>query len=310
MTTEQYRKLAVQRGASAHFEHRAIRSLFAAATTVGLVLIFILNPDAATSYASSANLFGALRTPGEPAFIAGHRGDRAHFPENTLPALQAVLDGEFDFVEADVQLSSDGVPVLMHDKTVERTTNGAGTVASLTAAQLGALDAGSWYSYEFAYTPVPTLEQFLGIFQNSSKKAMLELKGSWTPDQVRIVTALIYAYGVQNRVIFEAFDVETLESLRDVAPFFKRVIIQRDLPSDPVGLVNRLGAIAILTSASSLEKNPRAVEQLHDAGLRIVLYTLNAEDTWAEALALGVDGIITDKPSKLDRWIAENAPGT
>jgi glycerophosphoryl diester phosphodiesterase len=310
MTTEQYRKLAAERGASSHFEHRGLRALFAAATSIGLVLIFILNPDAAMSYASSVNLFGALRAPGEPAFIAGHRGDRAHFPENTLPALQAVLDSDFDFVETDVQLSADGVPVLMHDETVERTTNGAGLVSSLTAAQLASLDAGSWYSSDFAYTPVPTLDQFLEIFQHSTKRAMLELKGIWTPEQVAIVTSLVYARGVQNRVIFEAFDFETLESLCEAAPFFKRVIIQRYLPSDPVELVNRFGAIAILTSASSLERNPQAVEQLHEAGLFIVLYTLNGEATWTASLALGVDGIITDKPSKLDRWIAENAPGT
>ena len=310
MTTEQYRQLASTRGASAHFDHHVVRGLFAALTTIGLVLIFILNPDAALSYASNTNLFGALRAPGEPAFIAGHRGDRAHFPENTLPALQAVLDGDFDFVETDIQLSSDGVPVLMHDETVERTTNGAGLVGSLTAAELTALDAGSWYSYEFAYTPVPTLDQFLEIFQNSTKRGMLELKGIWTPQQVAIVTGLIFARGVQDRVIFAAFDFETLESMREAAPAFKRIIIQRFLPSDPVGLLNRFGAIAVLTSAASLERDPQAVRQLHEAGLGIVLYTLNGEETWTEALALGVDGIITDKPSSLDKWIAKNAPGT
>lgn len=304
MTTEQYR----EQSKSSHFENRWHRAVFAALTTTALVLIFVLNPDAALVYAT--NMFGALRAPGEPAFIAGHRGDRAHFPENTLPALQGVLDSDFDFVETDIQLSADGVPVLFHDLDVERTTNGTGLVAELSLAELKSLDAGSWYSPEFAGLQVPTLDEFLDIFQSSKKKAMLELKGIWTEEQVRVVTALVYARGVQNRVIFEAFDFETLESLQQAAPVFPRVLIQRYLPSDPVALANRFGAIAILTSAASLEDDPGVVSTMHEAGLGIVLYTLNEKQRWSEALELGVDGIITDKPSSLDRWIAENAPGT
>ena len=304
MTTEQYRELSK----SSHFENRWHRAVFAALTTIALVLIFVLNPDAALVYAT--NMFGSLRAPGEPAFIAGHRGDRAHFPENTIPALHGVLDSDFDFVETDIQLTVDSVPVLMHDETVDRTTNGVGPVASLTLEEIRSLDAGSWYSADYAYLQVPTLDEFLAIFQNSKKKAMLELKGIWTPDQVRIVTALIYARGVQNRVIFEAFDFETLESLQSAAGIFPRVIIQRHLSADPVELASRYGAIAILTSPQSLEHNPGAVEDLHAAGLGIVLYTLNKKGRWSEALALGVDGIITDKPSSLDKWIAKNAPGT
>ena len=304
MTTEQYREASK----SSHFENRWHRAVFAALTTMALVLIFVLNPDAALVYAT--NMFGSLRAPGEPAFIAGHRGDRAHFPENTLPALQAVLDSDFDFVETDIQLSADGVPVLMHDLDVERTTNGAGLVSELTLAELKALDAGSWYAPEFASAQVPTLDEFFAIFQDSKKSAMLELKGIWTEDQVRIITALVYARGVQGRVIFEGFDFETLEALQKAAPLFPRVLIQRYLPTDPVALANRFGAIAILTSPASLEQDPGAVQKMHEAGLGIILYTLNKKQRWSEALALGVDGIITDKPSSLDRWIAENAPGT
>jgi len=275
---------------------------------MGLVLIFILNPDAALVYAT--NMFGALRTPGEPAFIAAHRGDRANFPENTLPALEAVLDSDFDFVEADIQLTADGVPVLFHDETVDRTTNGTGNLADHSLEQLKALDAGSWYSREFVHLRVPTLDEFLAVFTGSRKKAMLELKGDWTEEQVRVVTELIYARGVQNRVIFESFEYATMRSLQHAAPVFPRVLIQRYLPADPVALANSFGAIAILTSYNSVKKQPDAVAQMHEAGLGIVLYTLNKKGKWSDALKLGVDGIITDKPSSLDDWLAKNAPGT
>lgn len=304
MTTEQYRELSK----SSHFENRWHRAVFASLTSMALVLIFVLNPDAALVYAS--NMFGALRAPGEPAFIAGHRGDRAHFPENTLPALQGVLDSDFDFVETDIQLTADGVPVLMHDFDVERTTNGLGLVSELTLDEIKTLDAGSWYGPDFAYTQVPTLDEFLAIFADSNKKGLLELKGIWTQEQVRVVMGLIYAHGVQNRVIFQGFDFETLEALQKAAPLIPRVLIQRYLPVDPVGLANQFGAIAILTSFASIEADPGAVERMHTAGLGIMLYTLNSKQKWSDALALGVDGIITDKPSSLDKWIAENAPGT
>jgi glycerophosphoryl diester phosphodiesterase len=293
---------------SPRFEHRARRAFFASATTIALVLIFILNPDAALVYA--ANMFGALRTPGEPAFIAAHRGDRAHYPENTLPALKSVLDSDFDFVETDIQLTADGVPVLFHDETVQRTTNGTGLLADKTLAEVKALDAGSWYSREFVFLQVPTLNEFLELFADSKKKAMLELKGVWTPEQVRVVTDMVFAFGVQNRVIFQGFDYETLKSLEKAAPLFPRVLIQRYLPDDPVALANEYGVIAILTSLGSLEKHPDAVAQMHEAGLGLILYTLNKKGKWSDALALGVDGIITDKPSSLDNWLAENAPGT
>ena len=290
------------------FEHRARRAFFASATTIALVLIFILNPDAALVYA--ANMFGALRTPGEPAFIAAHRGDRAQYPENTLPALESVLHSDFDFVETDIQLTSDGVPVLFHDETVERTTNGTGLLADKTIAEVKALDAGSWYSREFVFLQVPTLREFLVVFSDSKKKAMLEFKGIWTPEEVRVVTDMIYAFGVQNRVIFQAFDYETLRSIEHAAPLFPRVLIQRYLPDDPVALANQYGVIAILTSLASVEDHPKAVAQMHEAGLGLILYTLNKKGKWSEALALGVDGIITDKPSSLDDWLAKNAPGT
>src|SRR5690606_4836477 len=94
----------------------------------------------------ATNMIGSLRAPGEPAFIAGHRGDRASAPENTMAAFEAAFASDLEFVETDVQLTADGVPILMHDDTVDRTTNGTGAVAELSLAALRALDAGSWYA--------------------------------------------------------------------------------------------------------------------------------------------------------------------
>jgi glycerophosphoryl diester phosphodiesterase len=291
----------------ARAEH-PIRPLIAVAATLLLVLAIVLCPQVSGVYA--ANVFGALRAPGDPAFIAGHRGDRSSAPENTIVSLQAALDSTLEFAETDVQLTADGVPVLMHDATVDRTTNGTGLVGDFTLEQLRTLDAGSWYSTEFSEVRVPTLEEFLDIFAESNKKVLLELKGFWSRAEVEIATDLVYSAGVQDRVTFSTKNFTTLRNIEAVAPGFPRAIIMRLLPADPVRLAQFYGAIAILTSPESLEENPRAVDLMHAAGLGILLYTLNSEKRWSAALALGVDGIVTDKPSSLDRWLAETAPET
>jgi glycerophosphoryl diester phosphodiesterase len=309
MTTEQHNPATPRRENSNYDERRPLgRTLSGAGLTLAIVLVLILDPAAANVYA--VNMFGALRAPGESAFVAGHRGDRAEAPENTIPALQAALDSGMEFVETDIQLSADGVPVIIHDLTVDRTTNGTGAVEDLTLAELKSLDAGSWFDPAFAGTTIPTLGEFLGIFSHSRKKALLELKGFWTRDEVGAVIQAIYATGVQNRVVFASFDFTTLRNIEAVGPVFPRVIIRRDLPADPVRLAEFYGAIAILTSPGSVERAPDVVDVMHEAGIGILLYTLNKESRWSEALALGVDGIVTDQPSALDKWLATTAPGT
>jgi len=277
---------------------------------IGFALVALLMLGASPARVHAESVFGALRSPGQPALIAGHRGDRSVAPENTIPALQGALDSTLDFVETDVQLTADGIPVLIHDETVDRTTNGTGAVADLTFSQLRALDAGSWYSPEFAGTPVPSLDEFLAVFASSGKQALLELKGFWTQDQVRLVVGKVAASGSTHRITFASFDFTTIMNLRAVAPEIPRVIIQRLLPADPVGLAEHFHAIAILTSAGAVEANPDAVAEMHAAGLGLLLYTLNSKQRWSEALDLGVDGIITDRPSNLDEWLADTAPGT
>lgn len=288
--------------------HPLRRALVSAVVTLALVAVLLLVPDAVRVYAT--NMMGSLRAPGEPAFIAGHRGDRASAPENTIPAFEAAFASNLEFVETDVQLTVDGYPVLMHDDTIDRTTDGSGPLAELTLEQVRALDAGSWFAPEFAGTRVPTFDEFLDVLAGNRKKALIELKEFWTAEDVRGIIDDVYARGVQNRIVFAGFNLTTVSNLADVAPAIPRVIIKRDLPADPVGLAQYYGAIAILTTPNSLESDADAVARMHAAGLGVLVYTLNSEKRWSEALDYGVDGIVTDKPSKLDGWIAKTAPGT
>lgn len=288
--------------------HSARRMLVSSAATVALVLVMVVDHDAATVHA--ANMWGALREPGQPAFIAGHRGDRASAPENTIPAIQAALDSSMEFVELDLQKTLDGEAVVIHDETLERTTDGEGLVAERTWAELQGLDAGAWYAPQFAGTRIPHFDDFVDVFQISRKKALVELKGIWSVDDLEPVVAEIYAAGVQDRLVFASFEVGTLHHLIEAAPNLPRVVLRRELPDDPVRLARYYGAAAIMTRLAEVRERPEVVETMHEAGLGIMLYTLNSEERWGEALAHGVDGIITDEPSALDGWLAQTAPGT
>ncbi|MBH0131521.1 glycerophosphodiester phosphodiesterase family protein [Salinibacterium sp. NK8237] len=287
---------------------RAWRAALAATIVTAITLALVLNANVIRVHA--AGVFTSLKAPGEAAFIAGHRGDVSVAPENTIEALSLALDSAADYVETDVQLTADGVPVLMHDWTVDRTTDGTGPVWQYTYEELSALDAGSWFGEEFAGATVPTLEQFLGVLRWSTKNAILELKGSWTDDQVALVADLIARNGVNNHVIIGSFDIVTLQAVQRVSPELPGMLIVRNIVGDPAELAAASGAVALVTSEKAITQDPDLVHRVHDAGLGILIYTLNDSDTWSDAVALGVDGIVTDRPAELGTWIAQEVVDT
>jgi len=274
--------------------------MLAAALSTALVAVPILHPDVP---ASEADPIAAARATDRPVLVAGHRGDQQGAPENTLAAMRLALAGDADFVETDLQLTADGVAVLMHDWTLDRTTNGTGPVWAMTWNELSDLDAGSWFSPQFRGTRVPRLEEFLDLVAPSSKRIILELKGAWNRVQVERVAAEIAGRRLEHRVIVASFDIMSLRHLRQAAPGLARAIIARTVVGDPAVLAEACGAMAIVTSRRFIQREPDAVERIREAGLGVLLYTLNDADTWTEALALGVDGIITDRPGELERWL-------
>lgn len=274
------------------------RPLVAIGSAAVLILTLALAPSA--SSASASSLFSSLSTPGRIGFIAAHRGGQDTLPENTLAAFQRAIESGVEVLETDVQLTSDGVPVLIHDWTLDRTTNGSGPVWDIDFETLRTLDAGQGQT-------VPTLTEFLDLLAPSGRRAMIELKGAWTPEQARLVTDQIADFGLGQRVLLASFDIVTLAGLQEVAPSIPRLVIARRVLTDPQILADRTGAIGIVTSRTFLESDPGAVDRIHAAGLGVLIYTLNDEDTWQRAVELGVDGIITDRAARLSSWLAERA---
>ncbi len=264
-----------------------------------LIIAFV---GATPARVSATELLGETRTAGDAAFIASHRGGGATAPENTLPAITAALASGFDYVEVDVALTADRHPVLMHDASVDRTTDGHGRLASLTLAQVQALDAGSWFAAEYAGTPVPTFAEFLDVLGASGHRAIVELKGQWDAAAVAALVAEVTARNLERRVALSSFDARTLAVAGDASPVIPRLFILRHLPPDVVRAAMQASVRGIIVARKALLDRPEAVDELHAAGIRVVVYTLNSDTQWDEVTALGVDGIVTDDPATLSTW--------
>ena len=232
--------------------------------------------------------------------IFAHRGVSAVAPENTLAAFQGALDQGVKAVEFDVQLSADQHVIVIHDDTVDRTTNGGGKVRELTLNQLKSFDAGSAFSSDFAGESIPTLEE---VFKRFGRKLYLniELKNYATPLDAlpERVAALVRQYQLEDWVMFSSFNPIALNRTR------------RALPDTPIGLLTLKGSSGFLgRNFFTRWLSPQAIHPHKDdvsesfmlnqrrAGRRVNAWTVNELEEMKHLVSLGVDGIITDYPSK------------
>ncbi len=284
--------------ATAHVFKRPVHTATVFAIVV-LALVFVPN----VAGVQATGMLGGLRSAGQPAFVIAHRGDSAVTPENTIAAVRSALAGPAEFVEVDLRLTSDRVAVLMHDSTVDRTTTGTGKVRQLTLAEVRELDAGIRFDRRFVGEAIPTFEEFLGVMAESDKKAMVELKGHWKRADVRRLANLVADSSVRHRLVFASSNPSTLENLGLDAGQFPRMVITRELPADPVELAYSYGAIALVVSHAAIAADPWAVALLNEVGIGVIVYTLNLPAECSVALALGVDGVVTDRPLEVDNWL-------
>ena len=216
---------------------------------------------------------------------------------------EAAIEAGYDYVEVDVALTSDGHPVLIHDATVDRTTTGTGLVSELTLAEVRGLDAGEWFSPDFAGTQVPTLVEFLDVIDSAEHRAMIELKGLWTEDAVGLLVDEIEARGLERSVLLSSFDASTLALVAAESSVISRLANLRRLPEDVAALAQAIGVHGVVANGEAVLEHPEFVDEARAARLRIVLYTFNRDKQWQAAIDLGVDGIVTDTPADLATWL-------
>jgi glycerophosphoryl diester phosphodiesterase len=243
--------------------------------------------------------------PGCPELprVIGHRGAAAHAPENTLAGLAEAVRQGARWVEVDVRLSTDDVPFLLHDDTLERTTTGQGPAGELTKAALGRLDAGARFHPRFAGEPVPTLAAALGLVTGASLGIVLELK----PDRGR-EDALLEAMARElqrdrpHALLVSSSDPAVLAAAARVLPDVPRAVVLDEPPSQGYGPLHDLGVVSVHCWERWLHGD--ALGSALAAGV-VASYTVNDVARARELLAHGVAAVFTDRPGEL---VAELGP--
>ena len=241
----------------------------------------------------------AIRAPGETGVVVGHRGNSSVAPENTMPAFVSTTRSGADYFEIDIALTKDGVPVVMHDGTVDRTTDGTGAVDALTLDEIRALDAGSWFSPAYAGTKVPTFDEVLTYVANGGADVVVEYKGDWNLENTRMTVDMIEAAGVENKVLAQSFSATTVGNVAAAAPELPLAWLTGGIDAGIIATATQLGADAVNPSTATAE----SVAAAHDAGLGVFVWTQNSATAWQALTAMGVDGIITDRPDALVGWM-------
>jgi glycerophosphoryl diester phosphodiesterase len=236
-----------------------------------------------------------LRSAGEAGVVIAHRGDSLAAPENTMPAFISSISRGADYLELDIRLSKDGIPVVIHDSTVDRTTDGTGLVSEMTLAELRALDAGSWLSESFANTRIPTLEEVLAVARGKDTRVVIEYKGTWKKPAIRTTVGMIAAAGLADTALAQSFSEKTVARIAAVAPRLKLALLTEDLDASTVATAKSIGADAVNPRIATA----RGVALAHRARLGVFVWTQDAAADWDVLTAMGVDGIITNRPDAL-----------
>jgi len=232
--------------------------------------------------------------------LFAHRGSSTMCPENTMAAFrQAEREGAHG-IELDVQLSKDGHPVVIHDRTVTRTTNGRGVVSQLTLHQLRMLDAGSWYNEACRDEKIPTLQEVLEWLKTTDMMVNIELKTDEEPYPgiEQKVLDCINEYDVKDRVVISSFMVQSLQQIRALDPTIVLALLVWEETSGVVEMAQELKAdlhtqISFMHTAEAI----KAIEQQQT----IRLYTVNDLADIQSIDLTHVDALITDVPGALRR---------
>jgi glycerophosphoryl diester phosphodiesterase len=244
----------------------------------------------------------------ECPLILAHRGASASAPENTLAAFALAIEHGADGIELDVTRCATGEVVVMHDATVDRTTDGSGAVTTLPLDALSALDAGAWFGPSWAGERVPLLQEVLELV-GGQLRINIEIKregsGSGLEEQL---AAQVRRHALQGEVIISSFSPRALRRIRRVAPELPRALLTA-LPTPPDLILAWAGP---LLEPQALHPPHRLisadmVQRAHLLGLRVNVWTVNDQADMARMIALKVDGIITDRPAELAQLL--NAGG-
>ncbi|MDN3451872.1 glycerophosphodiester phosphodiesterase family protein [Planococcus sp. APC 3906] len=230
-----------------------------------------------------------------------HRGASGHAPENTMEAFQKGFEMKADYIEIDVQMTKDGELVVIHDTTVDRTTDGTGKVGDLTLAEIRQLDAGSWFGEAYAGEKVPTFEEVLDEFRGKVG-ILIELKAPelYPGVEAKIADALIERNmdtPNNEKIIIQSFNHESMKTSKELLPNISHgVLLGGNWANVTEEQLAQFAAYADYFNPSMYIVTEELVDDVHEAGMDIYPYTSRSQEQALRLFDLNVDGIITDYP--------------
>lgn len=241
--------------------------------------------------------------------LMGHRGAAAHAPENTLASLSKAKALGLEWVEFDVQLTGDGLPVLMHDDTLHRTAGDRRKIAQVPLAEVVELDAGGWFDPVFAGERVPRFEAAIDLLEALQLSANIEIKPSPGLARETAIAAVELAKARWPKSLplplISSFDVPCLEEAMRIWPEAPRGYLAKMLPPDWSETAKRLACFSVhLWHPGVSAEKLAAVKQ---AGYLTAAYTVNSAERAETLFAMGLDCAITDDPPALADWVEASA---
>jgi glycerophosphoryl diester phosphodiesterase len=236
--------------------------------------------------------------------IIGHRGACGYAPENTIESIHTAADMGIDWVEIDVKLTNDDIPIIFHDDTLDRTTNGSGLVAETTYEDIRNLEAGSWFSDSFAGVKIPTLEEMIDVLIERNLGLNLEIKpcpGREKETAEIALDMLSRVWDDHNRLIISSFSHVSMEIARDMATDWHRGLLISEnedggefLPENWKDMADYLDVSTVhIPDALAIESN---IEQISDYDKPVLVFTINDGTRARELQMMGIQAVFTDVP--------------
>lgn len=239
-------------------------------------------------------------SPFERPLIMAHRGFQSQYPENTMAAFSAAVEAGAQYLELDVSFTKDHQVVVLHDDTVDRTTNGNGPVHGYLLKELKQLDAGGWFHPRFAQERIPTLSEVLDRFAgriclNIEIKSHDQSQGVGSDHIESAVVELVGRKKKQACVLISSFDPKILSSVKALDATTRVAFISKFFePGETVAQCRELNAFSYHPNLSYL--NREQVNTMHREGFQVFPYNINTADDIDHAFDLGVDGLISKDP--------------
>ncbi|MSP53485.1 MAG: glycerophosphodiester phosphodiesterase [Gammaproteobacteria bacterium] len=230
--------------------------------------------------------------------IIAHRGANVDAPENTLIAIELAAQQGATWIEVDLHLTADRRIIVIHDETLNRTTNGKGRVLDQSLAQLQQLDAGSWFANEFVGEQLPTLEQLIKLLDQFKLNVNLEIKADagMEGETSEVTAKILQQHWPVNKSLplISSFSTLALESMQHSAPHLPRGLLLEKWETNSAALATKLDCVTVNLSRHYVDAG--SIDSIKALNKKIMIYTVNEPTQARELFNMGVDAIFTDCP--------------